>query len=169
MAERAVFLDCDGTIAKDVSYCSHPKDFQLLPGVAEGIRLLNDNRLRVVVVTNQSGIARGYFTHETLTQIHQKMKGELAKQGAWIDAIYYCPYHPKDGCECRKPKPGLLLRVAQELDIDFRFSYMVGDAEMDIKAAKAVGYKTVSVAASLPKELMDLPDHVASTFLDAAR
>lgn len=113
---RVVFIDRDGTINRDVSYCSHPDEFELLPKVAEGIRLLNEHGFKVIVVTNQSGIARGYFSEEMLQKIHVKMKEELKKRGAFIDdAIYYCPHHPDDNCDCRKPKPGLLLQAATVL------------------------------------------------------
>ena len=104
---RAVFLDRDGTIARDVPYCSRPEDLELLPGVGEAIRLLNEHGFMVVIITNQSGIARGYFTEEMLERIHQKLKNDLAKSGAHVDAIYYCPHHPGEGCDCRKPKPAL--------------------------------------------------------------
>jgi histidinol-phosphate phosphatase family protein len=136
---RAVFIDRDGTIARDVPYCSRPEDFELLPGAAEGIRTLNQHGFKVIVVTNQSGIARGYFTEEMLTQIHQKMLRELAKHGAHIDAIYYCPHHPDDGCDCRKPRPKLVLQAAEELNIDLSQSYIIGDSEMDIELAKQAG------------------------------
>jgi len=120
MGNKAVFLDRDGTIAMDVHYCRRPEDFELLPTVPEAISLLNENGFMVVVITNQSGIARGYFTEETLAQIHQKMTGELAKYDARVDAIYYCPHHPDDGCQCRKPKTALFFRAAKELNIDFK-------------------------------------------------
>ena len=94
----AVFLDRDGTINKDVHYCSSPEDFELLPNVAKAIKLLNDNHIKVVIVTNQSGIARGYYTEETLDDIHSKMKTLLIRDGAHVDAIYYCPHHPTDDC-----------------------------------------------------------------------
>ncbi len=136
---RAVFIDRDGTIARDVPYCSRPEDFELLPGAAEGIRILNEQGFKVVVVTNQSGIARGYFTEEMLTQIHQKMLRELARRGAHIDAIYYCPHHPDDGCDCRKPKPKLVLQAARDLNIDLAQSYVIGDSEMDIELARQAG------------------------------
>jgi D,D-heptose 1,7-bisphosphate phosphatase len=122
---KAVFLDRDGTIARDVHYCRRVEDFELLPTVPEAIKLLNTNGFKVVVVTNQSGIARGYFTEQTLEQIHQKMKDELANHNAWVDAIYYCPHHPDDGCDCRKPGTALFLKAARELDIDLARSYVV--------------------------------------------
>jgi len=143
--KKVVFLDRDGTIARDVHYCRSPEQFELLPTVPEAIKLLNDSGFKVVVITNQSGIARGYFTEETLTQIHDKMKAELALYGAWVDAIYYCPHHPDDGCDCRKPKTALFFRAAKEHDIDLRASYVVGDTQMDIDAGKALGAKTVLV------------------------
>lgn len=145
MSKRAVFLDRDGTIAKDVHYCRRVEDFELLPTVPQAIRLLNENGFKVMVVTNQSGIARGYFTEETLGQIHQKMKDELAKYNAWVDAIYYCPHHPDDGCDCRKPKTTLFLKAAREFDVDLSRSYVVGDMQMDIDAGTALGCKTVLV------------------------
>lgn len=145
MGRRAVFLDRDDTIARDVRYCRRPEDLEILPTVPEAIRHLNENGFAVVVVTNQSGITRGYFTEETLAQIHKKMKDELGNHGAWVDAIYYCPHHPDDRCECRKPKPGLLLQAATELGIDLHSSYMVGDAPMDVDAGKAAGCKTILV------------------------
>lgn len=136
---RAVFIDRDGTIAKDVPYCSRPEDFELLPGAAEGIKLLKENGFLVIIITNQSGIARGYFTEETLAKIHQKMQMELAQYGACVDAIYYCPHHPDDGCDCRKPKPKLVLQAARDLNIDLSQSYVIGDSEMDIELAKQAG------------------------------
>ncbi len=112
---RAVFLDRDGVIARDVHYCRRVEDFEILPAVPEAIKLLNGHGFSVVVITNQSGIARGFFTEATLHQIHRHMERELAGQGARLDAIYYCPHHPDDGCQCRKPRPGLLIKAAQEL------------------------------------------------------
>jgi D,D-heptose 1,7-bisphosphate phosphatase len=132
---KAVFIDRDGTMARDVPYCSRPEDFELLPGVAEGVRELNQHGFKVVVVTNQSGIARGYFTEQMLAKIHKKMQKELAKHGAHIDAIYYCPHHPDDNCDCRKPKPKMILLAASELNIDVSQSYVIGDNQIDIELA----------------------------------
>ncbi|MFH0768481.1 MAG: D-glycero-beta-D-manno-heptose 1,7-bisphosphate 7-phosphatase [Chloroflexota bacterium] len=136
---KAVFLDRDGTIVKDVHYCRRAEDFEILPTVPEAIRLLNQHGFKVVITTNQSGIGRGYFTEATLLQLHEYLKKELAKYGACIDAIYYCPHHPDDGCQCRKPEPGLLLKAGQELGINFSHSFMIGDTEIDIMAGKSVG------------------------------
>lgn len=168
---KAVFLDRDGTIAIDAHYCSRVEDFKLLPTVPKAVKLLNDNGFKVVVITNQSGIARGYFTEETLAQIHQKMKDELAKHGARIDAIYYCPHHPDDGCDCRKPGTDLFRKAVLDLDIDTKTSYVVGDMQMDIDAGKALGCRTILVTTGPqpPAASSQLPDHVASDLLDAAK
>ena len=170
---RAVFIDRDGTINKDVPYCNCPEDFQLLPLVAEGIRLLNQQGIKVVVVTNQSGISRGYFTEEMLTQIHRKMQLELAEGGASVDAIYYCPHHPDSHCNCRKPQPTMLLRAARELDLDLSHSYVVGDCDMDIQMGKTAGCKTIwvsqSVEAQTGMKRTPNPDYVAPTLCDAAK
>ena len=165
---RAVFLDRDGTIAKDGPYCSCPEDFELLPGVAEGIRLLNEHGFKVIVITNQSGIARGYFTEEMLAKIHDKMRSELAKYGAHIDGIYYCPHHPDEGCDCRKPKPTLILKAAQEHDIDLAKSFLIGDKPQDIEAGHLAGCKTILVCPggeeSASKELPVAPSFVVENF-----
>ena len=97
----AVFLDRDGTVNREVHYCSRPEDFELLPSASEAIKLLNDNHIKVIMITNQSGIAKGYFTEEVLDDIHAKMRAILIRDGAHIDAIYYCPHHPTDDCNCR--------------------------------------------------------------------
>jgi len=159
---RTVFLDRDGTIARDVHYCRRPEDFEILPTVPEAIKLLNENGFKVVVITNQSGIARGYFTEGALAQIHQKMKDELAKYGAWVDAIYYCPHHPDDGCQCRKPKTALLLKAAEEHNIALKNSYMVGDQQMDIDAGKALGCKTALVTTGPQPQIPSLKPPVSS-------
>ena len=171
MANKAVFLDRDGTIARDVPYCRRPEDFEILPTVNEAIRLLNQDGFKVVVITNQSGIARGYFTEGILAQIHDKMKEELARDGARLDAIYYCPHHPDEGCECRKPGVALLLKAAEELDIDFRLSCVVGDMPMDIDAGKALGCRTVLVTTGPQRGegIVSPPGYTADSLLEAAR
>jgi D-glycero-D-manno-heptose 1,7-bisphosphate phosphatase len=135
----------------------------LLPGAAEGIRLLNEHGYKVVVVTNQSGIARGYFTERMLAEIHDKMITQLAERGAHVDAIYYCPHHPDDNCDCRKPKPKMVFQAAVDLDIDLSRSYVIGDGEMDVELARQAGCKTgIRVG-----ELGGTGDWVAVTFNDA--
>lgn len=170
---KAVFLDRDGTIARDVPYCSRPEDFKLLPGAADGIRLLNQHGFKAVVVTNQSGIARGYFTEETLARIHDKMYRDLAKSGAHVDATYYCPHHPDENCECRKPKAKMLLQAAADLNIDLGKSYVIGDKDMDIEIGKNAGCKTILIAEENKEGETDkqvpCPDYVASSISDAAQ
>lgn len=168
---KAVFLDRDGTIARDVHYCCRPEDLEILPTVPDAIRLLNEKGFKVVVITNQSGIARGYFTEETLAQIHDKMRRELARYGAWVDAIYYCPHHPDDKCECRKPKTALFHRAAKEHDIDFDVSYVVGDTQMDIAAGKALGCRTILVTTGPGKGegIVDAPHYIADSLLEAVQ
>jgi len=166
---RAVFLDRDGTMAKDVHYCSCPEDFELFPDTPKAIRLLNQHGFKVIVITNQSGIARGYFTEETLAKIHQKMKDELAKEGAHVDAIYYCPHHPDDNCDCRKPKPKLVLQAAMEHQIDLKRSFVIGDLQMDVDLGSAIGCKTLLM--SRPPSLINgetKADAVAQDLLQAA-
>jgi D-glycero-D-manno-heptose 1,7-bisphosphate phosphatase len=143
MSHRAVFLDRDGTIARDVHYCRDPRDFEVLPRVPAAIRTLNEHGYKVVVITNQSGIARGYFTLETLSLIHEKMAAELARDNAFVDAIYLCPHHPDEECVCRKPKPALLLQAARDIGIALDRSYMIGDDIKDVQAGNAAGCRTV--------------------------
>ncbi len=151
MSQKAVFLDRDGTIARDVHYCSDPGDFEILPGVPAAIRSLNQHGFKVVVITNQSGLARGYFTPETLRRIHEKMASELAREGARIDAIYLCPHHPDEGCDCRKPKPAMLLRAARDMGLSLERSYMIGDDPKDVEAGNAAGCRTIRLSPDAPQ------------------
>lgn len=170
MSHRAVFLDRDGTISKDVNYCRRPEDFHMLPGAAAAIAILNNRGFKVVVVTNQSGIARGYFAEGILEAIHEKMRRQLTELGASVDAIYYCPHHPNDDCPCRKPKIGLFNRAALEMGLDLGMSYMVGDRETDVLAGRAAGCRTVSVEtgpAPFPADGVR-PDYCAPNLCEAA-
>jgi histidinol-phosphate phosphatase family protein len=171
MKNKAVFLDRDGTVSFDVPYCSKAEDFKLLSTVPEAIKLLNENGFKVIVITNQSGVARGYFTEEALAQVHKKMEADLEKQGAIIDAIYYCPHHPDDKCDCRKPQITLLQRAVKEHDIDISFSSMVGDMQLDIDAGKKLGCKTVLISTDiLNRQPTDNPpDFYAINLLEAAQ
>lgn len=151
--QKAVFLDRDGTINKYVGFLKDIDDFELLPGVASKIKEINESGYLAIVVTNQPVIARGEVTVEELNQIHNKMETLLGNEGAYLDAIYYCPHHPDKGfegevpelkidCDCRKPKPGMLIRAAEDYNIDLTQSWMIGDSDSDIKAGLAVGCKT---------------------------
>jgi D,D-heptose 1,7-bisphosphate phosphatase len=168
MGNRAVFLDRDGTIARDVHYCRRPEDFNLFKDVPVSIKMLNEKGYKTVIITNQSGIARGYFTEETLARIHQKMKDDLAAAGATIDAIYYCPHHPDEHCKCRKPGTALFLKAAKELDIDLGQSYMVGDMEKDIEAGNNIGCKTVLLTTD-GATFSVCPDHKANNLVEAVQ
>ena len=154
--QKAVFLDRDGTINKYVGFLRNIDDFELLPGVSNAIKTINNSGYLAIIVTNQPVIARGEVTYEELNAIHNKMQTLLGREGAYVDAIYYCPHHPHKGyegeipelkieCECRKPKPGMLLEAANDFNIDLVQSWMVGDGENDIKAGKAAGCKTVLI------------------------
>lgn len=166
---RAVFLDRDGTIAEDVNYCSRAEDFQILPAVPDAIRILNETGFKTVLISNQSGLARGYFTEEILTQIHGKMERELAGYGAKIDAIYYCPHHPDDNCGCRKPKTGMIEQAAIDLDIDLKASYMIGDVQKDIDVGRAMGCRTILVTTGPGKgyDISDPADYTADSLMQA--
>ena len=152
--QKTIFLDRDGTINKYVGFLRKEEEFELLPGVAEAVKKINESGYLAIVVTNQPVIARGEVTFEGLETIHNKMETLLGKEGAYLDGIYFCPHHPHSGyegevkelkieCDCRKPKPGMLLKAVEDLNIDLSQSYMVGDGENDIKAGKASGCKTV--------------------------
>lgn len=150
--QKAIFLDRDGTINNYVGFLTQHEDFQLIPGAAEAIRSINKSGYLAIVVSNQPVIARGECTFDELQTIHAKMQTLLGKEGAFVDAIYYCPHHPDKGfegeraeykydCDCRKPKPGLLLRAAKEWNIDLSESFMIGDSQRDIEAGKIAGCK----------------------------
>ena len=145
MGNKVVFVDRDGTINVNVEYLDDPDNFQMYPGVAEGIKLLRDKGFKIVVVTNQSGISRGFFTEETLEKIHKRMNKELLEKGATVDAIYYCPHHPEDKCNCRKPKTELFEKAIKDFDVDVNNSYIIGDRMLDIEAGSKMNLKTVLV------------------------
>lgn len=151
--QKAIFLDRDGTINKYVGFLTKPEQFELLPGVAEAIKIINKSGYLAIVVTNQPVIARGDCTWEELQQIHDKMETELGKEGAFLDAIYICPHHKDKGfegerpeykydCNCRKPKPGLLLQAADDFNINLSQSVMIGDSDNDVKAGINAGCKS---------------------------
>ena len=148
----AVFLDRDGTINEQMGYINHLTRFHLLPGVGEAIRNLNAHGLPVVVVTNQSGLARGYFPESLLDQVHETMHRQLALDGAHVDGLYVCPHHPEAkeerfrlACTCRKPRPGLLEQAAADLGLDLHRSYVVGDRWSDVRCGAAVGATSILV------------------------
>ena len=170
--QPAVFLDRDGVLVEDVGFLRRPGDLRILPGAVEALRSLAA-RFRLVVVTNQSGIARGYFSENDLLTIHQELARRLAGQGAAIDAYYYCPHLPGGGvlaydveCQCRKPKPGMLLGASRDLGISLDRSYMVGDKPRDILAGSAAG--TTGVIIGETADDCPAPVMVAGSLLEAA-
>jgi len=145
MGRKAVFIDRDGTINVNYGYINNPDDFKMYPNVAKGIKLLQENGFKIIIITNQSGIARGYFSEKSLEEIHDKMKKELSKEDTGVDAIYYCPHHPDENCNCRKPKPGMLEQAIKDFDIEIKDSYIIGDRMLDVEAGKIIGCKTVLI------------------------
>lgn len=141
----AVFLDRDGTIAEEVGYLNHQSRFRIFPFAAAAIRRLNEAGLPVVVVTNQSGVGRGYFPESLVHSVNELMKKDLAATGARIDAVYYCPHTSADRCDCRKPMPGLLQLAAREHSLDLPRSFFVGDRYGDIELARNVRARGILV------------------------
>jgi D-glycero-D-manno-heptose 1,7-bisphosphate phosphatase len=154
--QKAIFLDRDGTINQYVGFLRHIDAFSLIPGICDAIKGINASGYLAIVVTNQPVIARGEVTQAELQEIHNKMETLLGQEGAYLDGIYYCPHHPHKGyegeipelkfdCDCRKPKPGMLLQAARDFNIDLGSSWMIGDGHNDIEAGKAAGCKTVLI------------------------
>lgn len=149
--KRAVFLDRDGTINQEKDYLHRIEDFEFVPGAPEAIRLLNQGGLFVVVVTNQSGVGRGYYTEADVETLHRHIAAELASVGARVDAWLYCPHHPEGkgsyavSCSCRKPLPGMLLQAAAQYGIDLSASVMIGDKRADVEAGLAAGCRPILV------------------------
>lgn len=154
MSARAVFLDRDGVVNVDHGYVGHWQDFEFVPGAVDAMRCLHDAGWRLVVVTNQSGIARGYYSEADYEALTARMKAELAAAGAPLAGVYHCPHHPKGtvaaytrDCDCRKPAPGLILRAAAELGLSLADSVLVGDKASDAQAARAAGVGRVVLVA----------------------
>ena len=150
MKRPAVFIDRDGTISEEVGYVNHPSRFRLFPYSSEAIRILNNNDWLAILVTNQAGVARGYFSEDVLVKVHEQLKQDL--KDARLDAIYYCAHHPSVGeppyrteCDCRKPKPGLIYRAAHDFEIDRGASWMVGDRYGDVELARNAGLRSAFV------------------------
>lgn len=181
----AVFLDRDGTILKEVGYLSRLEDMELLPQATAAIKLLNQKGIKAVVVTNQSGVARGFFLENLVKEVHQRLQKALQKEGASLDGFFYCPHHPDYGhekyrkdCFCRKPNIGMIQEAARDFRIDLSRSYLIGDTRRDLETAWNAGMKGVLVLSGYGKdELKKIevqnpegkPDHVASDLLKAVR
>ena len=183
----AVFLDRDGTINEEVGYLDSLDKLKIIPAAYEAIRLINLSGMKAIVVTNQSGVARGIFNEELVRQTHESIQAVLLQKKASIDKFYYCPHHPTEGtgiylqnCNCRKPLPGMLLQAAHDLDIELGSSYMIGDTDRDMEAAKKIGVKGILVKTGYGREVLqnvdpdattagNNPDFVAEDILEAVK
>lgn len=174
----AAFLDKDGTVIEDVPYNVDPQQIRLLPGVLQGLRLLQNAGYRLVIVSNQSGVALGRFPEAALKDVEHRLRELLMTAGVKLDGFYYCPHHPRGiaacyarDCDCRKPQAGLILRAANELGIDVQKSWMIGDILNDIEAGRRAGCRTILVDRGNETEWRLSPDRcphfTVSTFLDA--
>jgi D-glycero-D-manno-heptose 1,7-bisphosphate phosphatase len=150
--KQAVFLDRDGVINEEVNYLSQPEQLRLIPGAAEAIARLNRADLLVIVVTNQAGVARGYYSEAQIEVLHAALSQQLARASAHIDRYYYCPHHPTEGrppyrieCDCRKPRTGMLRQAASDLNLDLSRSYMIGDTASDLIAGTRAGCRSILV------------------------
>lgn len=168
---RAIFLDRDGTIIVDSGYLCDPAGVELLPGAVAGLRRMQALGLALVVVTNQSGIGRGYYDRAAADRVGQRLDDLLAAEGVRLDGVYICPHAPQDGCACRKPRPGLVEQASRELGLEPAASFVIGDKACDIGLGEAVGATTILVTTGSGETTRAAgdcrPDHVA-TGLDAA-
>ncbi|MBI1951408.1 MAG: HAD family hydrolase [Acidobacteria bacterium] len=184
MSHPAIFMDRDGTISEEVGYVNHISRYRLLPRSLEAIRLVNEAGVLAIVTTNQSGVARGYFCQDLVEAVHARLRSLAAGAGARLDAIYYCPHHPAEGsppwraaCDCRKPKPGMILQAARDHGIDLGRSYVVGDSVVDLEAGAAAGVRGILVLTGYGRGLVEHqkdrfktpPAHTADDLLDAVR
>lgn len=141
-----MFFDRDGVLTRErQDYVKTPEELEILPDIATPLREIQKRGFRVVIITNQSVIGRGLTTHDEMSRIHDKLRMELARLGCKIDGIYYCPHRPDEGCDCRKPEPGLILKASRELGIDTARSWMIGDKEIDLEAARRAGCRGIRV------------------------
>ncbi len=149
-------MDRDGTIIREKNYTADPKDVRLLPTSASAIKLLKNEGFKILVVTNQSGVGRGYFSLEDLHRVNKRILKLLKTEGTSIDKVYFCPHCPEDNCECRKPKPGMINQAKKEFDIDLKQSYVIGDRPEDIELGKRAGLQTILVLTGYGKEVVKL-------------
>lgn len=184
MKRPAVFIDRDGTISEEVGYVNHPSRFRVFPYSAEAIRILNENGLLAIVITNQAGVARGYFAEEVILKIHDQLKRDLQNGSAQLDGIYYCAHHPSVGeppyrlaCDCRKPKTGLIEQAARDFEIDIAASWMAGDRYSDVELARNAGLRSAFLLSGYGRGEWEYqsqnwkhqPDLVSENLLEAVR
>ena len=180
---RAIFIDRDGTLNEDTGYIATPEELILYPWTAEAVRLINNSGFKAIVITNQSGVARGMYSERALGRIHSKMIEQLAREHARIDAVYFCPHHPEVGdaryriaCECRKPRTGMLDAASREHNIDLARSFVIGDKASDIKLAESAGARAALVMTGYGRQTLAHPDRwpckpafIAENLLEAVR
>jgi len=170
---RAIFIDRDGTLIEERGFISDPRQVELIPGAAEALRLMSSMGFLRIVISNQSGVGRGYFDRDSVEAINRRLKELLAERGTGLDDVLYCPHAPDDDCMCRKPRPGLLLEASLRHSIDLKRSYMIGDRDSDIGAIASVGGKGVLVLTGYGEETWrrwrwgHRPDFVARDILEA--
>lgn len=167
-------MDRDGTVSEEVGYMYHSGLYQPFPWAGPAIRRINESGMKAILITNQSGIGRGYFNPSTVDEVHAILKTELARHEASLDAIYVCPHHPDAGCDCRKPNPGMLLRAREDLDIDLASSYVIGDKYVDIQTAHRVGATGILVLTGYGRDQREKykaneqqPDFVVENLMEA--
>ncbi|HDS05767.1 MAG TPA: HAD family hydrolase [Deltaproteobacteria bacterium] len=184
---RAIFLDRDGTINEEVGYLDDLAKLKIIPAAFEAVRLINGAKMKVVVITNQAGVARGLFSEDFVKTANKFLHAEFLKENALIDAFYYCPHHPTEGigsyrreCDCRKPAAGMLLQAAREMNIDLTQSYIIGDRYNDMEAGKKAGVKGILVKTGFGQSLLqddgpdkltsdNQPDFIVADILEAVR
>jgi D-glycero-D-manno-heptose 1,7-bisphosphate phosphatase len=183
----AVFLDRDGTINEEAGYLDNLDKLKMIPNAYEAIKLINKSGMKAVVISNQAGVAKGFFTEEFVNTVNETLQADLKKKGSKIDKFYYCPHHPTEGngiylqnCNCRKPETGMLIKAEQELNIDLNQSYFVGDRFRDMETARKAGMKGVLVKTGYGEDLLQddgpdkatpasKPDYIATDILDAVQ
>jgi D-glycero-D-manno-heptose 1,7-bisphosphate phosphatase len=174
--KKAVFLDRDGTFIEDTGYVGEIERVKFLPGVVEAIKLLNTNRFTVIVVTNQAGVARGYFSEEDVEKVNNHIQKSLAGEGAVIDSFYYCPHHVdgvieeyRGDCYNRKPNPGMLEEAARDFHIDLKRSFIIGDNVTDVEAGHRAGCRGILLAVEGRPAGDTVPDYTAGSIHDAVK
>jgi D-glycero-D-manno-heptose 1,7-bisphosphate phosphatase len=168
---RAVFIDRDGTITKDKGYIKDVSLLELIAGAAQAINGFHSLGFLVILVTNQSVVGRGYITGDKLAEIHGRLRELLSQEDSFLDAIYVCPHHPDDGCNCRKPRPGLVRRACKDFDIEMKKSYIIGDQKADIELGRREGIRSILVLTGHGKKTVEetSPDYVVDNILEAKR
>ena len=182
--QRAVFFDRDGTLNEEVGHLSDPREFRMYPFAARAVRIVNEAGLLAIVVTNQSGVGRGFFAESLVQRVHRQLTRRIQAGGGRLDAIFYCPHHPEASveryrvvCTCRKPAPGMVEAAAKQFGIDLSKSFVVGDRFVDIRLAHRVGARSVLVLTGVGRteleeegtEGTEQPDHIAENVYEAAR